>query len=43
LLLLLLPDMSVLDVVDVVPDEVDGVDGVVFTAVFDDVLAVVLG
>jgi len=41
-----LPDVSVLDVVDVVDvvlDEVDGVDGVVFTAVFDDVLAGVLG
>lgn len=42
----MLPDVSVLDVVDVVDvvlDEVDGVDGVVFTAVFDDVLAGVLG
>jgi len=35
--------MSALDVVDVVLDEVDGVDGVVFTAVSDEVLAVVLG
>jgi len=41
-----LPDVSVLDVVDVVDvvlDDVDGVDGIVFTAVSDDVPAVLLG